>query len=91
VVLVEAMPSISDSATDSGFVIYGDLKRGCIFGNKGAVSAKRFDAGVVTQVGDTSTDINLITSDREAIRWTERVGYIRILPTAMTVLKTNAS
>ncbi|MFW6173528.1 MAG: phage major capsid protein [Elusimicrobiota bacterium] len=87
IVLVEAMPSISDTASDTGFVIYGDLRRGCILGNKGAIAAKRFDAGVVRNVAD-SADINLITSDREAIRWTQRVGYIRIIPTAMTVLKT---
>ena len=90
VVLVEAMPAIGDSASDTAFVIYGDLRRGCILGSKGAIAVKRFDAGIVRNVAD-SADINLITTDREAVRWTERVGYIRVIPSAMTVLKTNAS
>jgi len=90
VVLVEVMPTSSEGATDTAFVIYGDLRRGCILGSKGAVAVKRFDAGTVRNSAD-SADLNLITTDREAVRWTERVGYIRIIPTAMTVLKTNAS
>lgn len=90
VVLVEAMPDKNASAADKGFVIFGDLRRGCILGNKGTISAKRFDAGTVRNTADDG-DINLITTDREAVRWTTRVGYIRIIPTAMTVLKTNAS
>jgi len=90
VVLVEVMPTTSDTAADTAFVIYGDLRRGCIFGSKGAIAVKRFDAGTVADVAGTGT-INLITTDREAVRWTERVGYIRIIPSAMTVLKTNAT
>lgn len=87
VVEVEVMPSSTDSAADTAFVAYGDLRRGCILGYKGAISVKRFDSGVVRNVAN-SADINLITTDREAIRWTERVGYVRIQPTAITVLKT---
>lgn len=90
VVLVEAMPSTDDSGADEAFIIYGDLRRGCIHGSKGTIAAKRFDSGVVRNVADDG-DINLITTDREAVRWTRRVGYIRIIPSAMTILKTNAS
>lgn len=90
VVLVEAMPTTSDSGADEGFVIYGDLRRGCILGTKGTIAAKRFDSGVVRNVADDA-DVNLITSDREAVRWTTRVGYIRVIPSALTVLKTASS
>lgn len=89
-VLVEAMPDKDDSAAGEPFIIYGDLRRGCILGTKGTIAAKRFDSGVVRNVADSS-DINLITTDREAIRWTTRVGYIRVIPSAMTVLKTASS
>ena len=79
-VLVEAMPSKTDTADDTSFVLYGDLKKGCLFGYKGGIKAKRFDAGVVRNVAD-SGDINLITTDREAMRFIERVGYVQVITT----------
>lgn len=90
VVEVEAMPSKTDTAAETGFVIFGDLKKACIYATKGQMKAKRFDAGIVRNVADGG-DINLITSDREAVRWTTRVGYIVILPKAITILKTAES
>lgn len=89
VVEVEVMPSVADSDADTAFIIYGDLKKSSILGYKGAISADRFNAGVVRNVVNNA-DINLITTDREAIRWVERVGAITILPSAITVLKTGA-
>jgi len=86
-VLVEVFPEAADTAADTAFIAFGDLRKACIFGFKGAISADRFNAGVVRNVADNA-DINLITTDREAIRWIERVGYIAILPNCITVLKT---
>jgi len=89
-VLVEAMPSKTDSAPDTSFVLFGNLKQACIFGYKASgIVASRFNSGVVRNVANDA-DINLITTDREAIRWVERVGYIRIIPTAVTKLTTGA-
>ena len=90
VVLVEAMPASTATAADTSFVLFGDLRKACIFGYKGAIKANRFNAGTVRNVA-ANADINLITTDREAIRWTERVGYIRIVPTAVTKLTTAAA
>jgi HK97 family phage major capsid protein len=90
VVLVEAMPDSTLSGVSKVFVLFGDLKQSSILGYKGAISADRFNAGVVRNVAD-SGDINLITTDREAIRWVERVGCIHLMPTAVTRLKTAAS
>ena len=90
VVLVEAMPSKTDTAVETSFVLFGDLKKATIFGYKGGIKAKRFDAGVIKNVADNA-DINLITTDREAIRWTERMGFIVIIPTAITKLTTAAA
>lgn len=87
IVLVEAMPTKENTAADTSFVLFGDLRKACIFGYKGSIKANRFNAGVVKNVAGNA-DINLITTDREAIRWTERVGYIRIIPTAVTKLTT---
>jgi len=90
VVMVEAMPANSDTAVNTAFVLYGDLKKACILGFKGAIRAKRFDAGVVRNVANNA-DINLITTDREAIRWTQRTGFIVIVASAVTRLRTAAS
>lgn len=87
VVEVEVMPSLADTDADVPFVIFGDLKKAYMVGYKGAISADRFNAGIVRNVAGNA-DINLITTDREAIRWVERVGGVPVLPTAITVLKT---
>lgn len=89
-VLVEAMPKTSDTAVSKSFVLFGDLRTACVFGYKGGIEFARFNAGVVRNVANNA-DINLITTDREAVRWTERVGYIRTVPTAVTKLRTAAA
>jgi HK97 family phage major capsid protein len=86
---VEVMPSIADSDASTPFIVYGDLKKSSLLGYKGGIVADRFNAGTVRNVANNA-DINLITTDREAIRWIERVGYITILPTALVVLKTGS-
>ena len=90
VVLVEAFPTSAQTAVSKNFVLFGDVKKAALLGYKGAISADRFNAGVVRNVADNA-DINLITTDREAIRWVERVGMVALLPTAVTRLKTAAS
>lgn len=90
-VLVEAMPGIADTAADTSFVLFGDLRKACILGYKASgLVASRFNAGSVRNVANNA-DINLITTDREAVRWTERTGYIRILPKAVTKITTKAA
>jgi HK97 family phage major capsid protein len=83
----EVFPSITDDDEDTAFILFGDLKKACIFGYKGGISADTFNGGTIRNVADNA-DINLITTDRTAIRWIERVGYVVILPKALTVLKT---
>lgn len=90
IVLVEAMPTASNTAADTPFILFGDLKKACIRGVRGGIIADRFNAGTVRNVAD-SADINLITTDREAVRWINQVGFIVILPSAVTRLKTAAA
>jgi HK97 family phage major capsid protein len=90
IVLVEAMPSSSDSAADTSFVLFGDLRKACLRGVRGGIVADRFNAGAVRNIAD-SADINLITTDREAVRWITQVGYLAIIPSAVTKLTTAAA
>jgi len=90
VVLVEVMPSKSDDAEDTSFVLFGDMKKATILGSKGGLKMALFNTGSIRNVANDA-DINLLTTDRQAVRWTERVGYIRIIPTALTKLTTNSA
>ena len=87
---VEVLPGTGDDADDTPFIGYGDLKKSSIFGYRGGMAMDRFNAGVVRNVADDG-DINLITTDREAIRWIERVGVLHIIPSAFRTLATRAS
>jgi HK97 family phage major capsid protein len=87
---VEVMPSRGDSAAGTPFLLYGDLKKACILGYKNEMAADRFTSGMIRNVANTA-DINLITTDRECIRWITRTGYIRILPGAVVRLTTDTS
>lgn len=83
IVEVEAFPTRSDDADETPFMLFGDLKKACIFGYSGGIVADMFEAGMVKNVTGNA-DINLITTDRKAIRWIERVGYVTVLPKAVT-------
>lgn len=87
IVLVEAMPAIGDTDDETSFVLFGDLRKATIRGIRGGIVADKFNAGSVRNVANNA-DINLITTDREAVRWISEVGYIAIVPTAVTKLTT---
>ena len=87
---VEVMPGIAATAADKKFVMFADLKRAALLGYNGGIEADRFNSGVVRNVA-ANADINLITTDREAVRWIELVGYTAVELTAGAVLKTAAA
>ena len=89
VVEVEVFPTRTDDDEETPFMLFGDLKKACILGYKGGIEADMFEAGSIKNVAGNA-DINLITTDRKAIRWIERVGYITILPNAVTRLLTGS-
>jgi len=69
------------------------LKKGCIFGQKGGLRVEKFDAGTIRNVANNA-DINLITTDRQAVRFVERVGYMQSITgfrIPITVLSTNTA
>lgn len=90
IVLVEAMPGNTDDAVDTSFVLFGDLRKATIRGVRGGIIADRSNSAVVRNVADNA-DINTFTTDREAVRWISQVGYIAIIPTAVTRLTTAAA
>ena len=93
VILGEVLPTTGDSAADTAFVIFGDLKKGCLYGYKGGMVATRADQASIRNVANNA-DINLFTTDRQGIRWVQRVGMvqqIQNLKIPITLLKTAAA
>jgi len=92
--LVEVMPTASETTQeDTPFILFGDLRKGCIFGQKGGLRVERFDAGSIRNVAN-GADINLITTDRQAVRFIERVGYMQSITSfklPITVLSTGVA
>lgn len=82
-VYVEAMPDSTHD--DAPFILFGDLRKACILGYKGGIAVDRFNAGLVKNTAGNA-DVNLITTDREAVRWVSRVGAVIVLPSAVVRL-----
>lgn len=89
VVPVEAMPKASDDAPSTKFVVFGNLKLAVIRGIRGGIEIAESNSAVVRNVADNA-DVNMFTSDRTAIRWTNQVGAIVILPAGVATLATKA-
>ena len=87
VVIVEALPSFASA--DLGLALFGNLNKTAILGYKGGISTDRTNSAVVRNQANNA-DINTFTTDREAIRWVSRVGYIVVLPTAAVRLVATA-
>ena len=85
---VEVMPNSTED--DAPFMLFGDLRKSSILGFRDGIAADRFNAGVVRNVAGNA-DTNLITTDREAIRWVSRVGALCILPSAVVRLAPEGS
>ena len=88
--LSDAFPLQADVVDGSPYILFGNLKQGCIFGDKQQIRAKLLDQATVTDTDD-QTEINLAEQDMVALRIVERVGYVVALPKALTVLDSGES
>lgn len=86
----DAFPAISTTGNSKPFVLFGNLKRAAIFGDKQQLRVKMLDEATIRNVADDA-DINLAAQDMVAVRIVERVGYVLALPSAVSVLKTVAA
>lgn len=89
VVECEALPATSaGTQNNKPFVIFGDLKQACVYGDKGEMQVKLLDQATITDT-DGTTVINLAEQDMIGIRVVERVGYAIVLQNAVAVMVTN--
>ena len=88
VVEVEVMPKASDSAAETSFVLFGDLRKACWVGVKanGLSFMSSNQATIRNVAGDA--DIHLFEQDMTALRFVERIGYTEVLPLAVSKLTT---
>lgn len=84
--LSEAFPAPADVDEGDPFVLYGNLKRCAVFGDKQQIRLKVLDQATITDTDDDTT-LNLAEQDCVALRAVERVGYVLALPAGCTVLK----
>jgi len=91
VVFVEVMPAISDSAADTSFVLFGDLKRAAWLGTKASGMTMAVSTEASVRNVANNADINLFTQDMTALRFVERIGYVVVLAGAITKLTTAAA
>ncbi len=91
VVEAEAFPSISDEAEDTSFVLFGNLRKAAWVGVKSSgMSMATSNQATVRNVADDG-DLNLFEQDMTALRIVERIGYVEVLPLAVTKLTTNVT
>lgn len=85
----DAFPLVTETGEDQPFILFGNLSKAAIFGDKQSLRVKLLDQATVNNVANNAT-INLAQQDMTAIRIVERVGYVLAMPTMVSVLKTVA-
>jgi HK97 family phage major capsid protein len=85
--LSEAFPSATETGNDQPFILFGNLKKAAIFGDKQQLRVKLLDQATVANAANNGY-LNLAQRDMIAVRIVERVGYVLALPSAVSVLTT---
>lgn len=87
---LDVMPALTDSAASTAFILFGNLKKTCIMGDKQKMRVKLLEEGTITDT-DGETAVNLAEQDVLALRIVERVGYVLALPAGVCVLKSGVA
>jgi HK97 family phage major capsid protein len=89
--LTDALPAPSEVETGDNYIIFGNLRMSCVFGDKGGqLRIKLLEEATINDTDD-ATGINLAEQDMVALRIVERVGYVLALPEAIVVLNSATS
>lgn len=88
--LVEVLPSISDDAQNTPFMVFGDLKY-VTLGERTGMNIIIRDTGTVGDPGEEDQEtntLNLFTQDMQAMRAVKRMNSVVRFPAAFSVLTT---
>ena len=91
VVTLESVPAVGDDDGDADypFLIFGNLSKTCVYGDKQGIRVKILDQASVYDENDEL--INLAEQDMLALRIHKRVGFVIVLASGICVLQTGAS
>lgn len=90
VVLSDSCPASSVTTASRGMILFGDLSKGAVYGDKGGMQVKTSSEATIRNVADNA-DINLFEQDMVALKVTRRVGYVVTVSDYMTRLTNGAS
>lgn len=85
VVLVEAGNSISAVTVGKAYLVYGNLSKGAVYGERGGIGMKVSNEATIRNVAGDA-DIHLYEQDMTAIRAVKRTGYVIVLPALLARL-----
>lgn len=90
VVLSDSFPASSVTTASRAMVLFGDLSKGAVYGDKQGMRVKVSTEATIRNVADNA-DINLFEQDMTALRVVRRVGYVVTIPAYFTRLTNGAS
>lgn len=85
----DAFPAFSAVTAGSPYVVFANLQKTCVFGDKQQIRTKLLTEATIHDTDNSQgagTSINLAEQDMVALRIVERVGYVVALPEGITVL-----
>lgn len=82
--LVEQMPTSADTAVSTSFILFGDLKKACLLGDRQEVT-------IAISQDATIGSNNLFEKNMSGVRVLERVGIVTAVGAYLAKLKTAAS
>lgn len=87
---LDILPDDDLVTEETPFLIYTNLKKTCVYGDKGTLRLKLLSEATLDfdDSDESPNNVNLAESDMQALRIVKRTGYVPVLPSGIAVLKT---
>jgi len=87
---LDILPDDDLVTEETPFLIYTNLKKTCVYGDKGTLRLKLLSEATLDfdDSDESPNNINLAENDMQALRIVKRTGYVPVLPSGIAVLKT---
>ncbi len=89
IVIVDQLPDGLDDISDSGFIVFANLQRTCVYGDKQGVRIKMLTEATLTD--SEGGTISLAQSDAVGVRVYKRVGFVPVLPEGIAIMIAGAA
>lgn len=87
---LDILPDDDLVTEETPFLIYTNLKKTCVYGDKGNLRLKLLSEATLDfdDSDESPNNINLAENDMQALRIVKRTGYVPVLPAGIAVLST---